>query len=65
MEFLQKNISVIIIRLGGIYGNDRKIKSSKNYRRLVQHDNALNYIKASISRFGENDCINGFMEMIL
>ena len=60
-----KNISVIIIRLGGIYGAGRKIKKSIKYRRLIKQNDAISLIKDSINRVGENDIINGFKRMVL
>ena len=60
-----KNISVITIRLGGIYGVGRKINKSKNNRRLIKQDDAISLIKESIRRVGENDCINGFKIMVV
>ena len=55
-----ENISVIIIRLGGIYGVGRKINKSKKTSRIIQQNDAIILIKESIRRVGENDCINGF-----
>ena len=56
-----ENISVITIRLGGIYGAGRLIKKSTKPRRLVSHKDALKHIENSIDRIGENHCINGFI----
>ena len=58
-----KNISVITIRLGGIYGVGRKINKSKKNRRLIKQNDAISLIKESIRRVGEHDCINGFTIM--
>ena len=55
-----KNISVIIIRLGGIYDVGRKIDKSNKTSRIIKQNDAITLIKASIRRVGENDCINGF-----
>ena len=63
--YKMKNISVIIIRLGGIYGAGRKIKKSLKYRRLIKQSDAISLIKDSINRVGENDIINGFQRMVL
>ena len=60
-----KNISVIIIRLGGIYGAGRKIKKSIKSRRLIKQSDAISLIIDSIKRVGENDIINGFQRMVL
>ena len=56
-----ENISIITVRLGGIYGSGRLIKKSTKPRRLVSHKDALKHIENSIYRFGENHCINGFI----
>ena len=43
-----ENISVIIIRLGGIYGAKRKINKSKKARKLIKQSDAISLIKDSI-----------------
>ena len=63
--YKMKNVSVIIIRLGGIYGVGRKINKSKKARRLIKQSDAISLIKESIKRVGENDFINGFQIMVL
>ena len=60
-----KNISVIIIRLGGIYGAGRKINKSKQARSLIKQSDAIRVIKESIKRVGDNDIINAFQRIIL
>ena len=55
-----KKNSTIIIRLGGIYGSNRKIKSSNKSRRLIKESDAINLLVESINRKGETDIINGF-----
>ena len=60
-----KNISIIIIRLGGIYDAGRKINKSNKARRLIKQSDAISLIKDSINRMGENDIINGFQIMVL
>ena len=66
-ELLNKldNISVITIRLGGIYGTGRLIKKSTKPRKLVSHKDALKHIENSIYRNGEDDCINGFSMLVI
>ena len=59
------NISVVTIRLGGIYGAGRLIKKSTKYRRLVSHNDALKHIKNGINMVGNNDCINGFINIVI
>ena len=58
-------ISSIIIRLGGIFGSNRNVKSSDKKRRLIKETDAINLIINNINRFGENDIINGFKQMII
>ena len=60
-----KNISTIIIRLGGIYGSNRNIKTSNKTRRLIKESDAINLLVESINRKGENDIINGFKQIII
>ena len=55
-----ENISVVVIRLGGLYGAGHLIKKSTKPRRLVSHKDALKYIQNGINRVGGNACINGF-----
>ena len=66
-EILNKldNISVVTIRLGGIYGAGRLIRESTKPRRLVSHKDALKHIENGIFRVGENDCINGFSRAVI
>ena len=59
------NISVITIRLGGIYGAGRHIKKSIQPRRLVSHKDAIKHIANSIYRIGEDDCIDGFSRIVI
>ena len=59
------NISTIIIRLGGIYGSNRKVKSSNKSRRLIKESDAINLLVESINRKGETDIINGFKQVII
>lgn len=60
-----KNISTIIIRLGGIYGSNRQVKSSNKSRKLIKESDAINLLVESINRKGENDIINGFKQIII
>ncbi len=60
-----KNISTIIIRLGGIFGANRKVKSSNKSRRLIKESDAINLLVESINRKGETDIINGFKQVII
>ena len=60
-----KNISVIIIRLGGICGVGRKINKSKKARKLIKQNDAISLIKDSIKRVGEKDLINGFQKIVI
>ena len=60
-----KNISTIIIRLGGIFGSNRKVKSSNKSRRLIKESDAINLLVESINRKGETDIINGFKQVII
>jgi len=60
-----ENISVAIIRLGGIYGFGRLIKKSVNPRRLVSHEEALKLIENGINEIGSSSCINGFKRLVM
>ena len=66
-EILNKleNISVVTIRLGGIYGDRRIIKKSRKPRRLVSSKDALQYIENGIDMVGSNNCINGFSMIVI
>ena len=55
-----ENISVITIRLGGIYGAGRYIKKSVKPRRLVAHKDVLLHLNEALLKEGRNDCINCF-----
>ena len=59
------NISVVTIRLGGIYGAGRLLKESTKHRRLVSHHDALKHIENGINMVGNNDCINGFTNIVI
>ena len=63
--YKMNNISVIIIRLGGIFGAGRKVNKSVKSRRLIKQSDAISLIKDNIKRVGENDIINGFQRMVL
>ena len=60
-----ENISVAIIRLGGIYGFGRVIKKSVRPRRLVSHEEALKLIENGINEIGSSSCINGFTRLVM
>ena len=55
-----ENISVIIIRLGGLYGAGRTIKKTNKTRRLISHKESLELITNAINNIGHNQCVNGF-----
>ena len=60
-----ENISVGIIRLGGIYGYGRSIKKDIKPRKLVSHQDALKLIENGIDKIGTSSCINGFTSLIM
>ena len=60
-----ENISVVTIRLGGIYGAGRIINKSKKSRKLVSHKDALKHLENGINKLGSNECINGFTSIII
>ena len=66
-EILNKleNVSVVTIRLGGIYSDERSIKKSIKPRRLVSQNDAIEYIINGINKLGSNDCINGFKSIVI
>ena len=66
-EILNKleNVSVVTIRLGGIYSDERSINKSTKPRRLVSQNDALEYIINGINKLGSNDCINGFKSIVI
>ena len=55
-----ENISVVTIRLGGIYDAEHLIKKSTKPRRLVSNKDAIEHIHNAINKVGDNVCINGF-----
>tara|TARA_B110000467_G_C18337008_1_gene498954 strand:- start:4577 stop:5188 length:612 start_codon:yes stop_codon:yes gene_type:complete len=60
-----QDISVVTIRLGGIYGNGRSIKKDIKPRKLVSHKDALKLIENGINEIGSSSCINGFTNLIM